>query len=162
MVGLGRIVDMMTGLNTEILTNSRYYRWDIVFILLFSVLMVASNFYLIPRYGFNGAAAASLLSVAVYNLVKLVFIRQKLAIQPFTTNTLKVFLLGGAAYGATLFIPYPADPSLILTILDMLLRSVVVAAIFGGGILIWRVSEDISAGFTAALNCSSKGERNEY
>lgn len=149
MVGLGRIADMMTGLNTEILTNSRYYRWDIIFILLFSVLMVASNFYLIPRYGFNGAAAASLFSVVIYNLVKLLFIRQRLRIQPFTNNTFKVFLLGGAAYGATLLIPHATDPTLIQTLLDMLVRSVVVAAIFGGGVLLWRVSEDISAGFAA-------------
>ncbi len=147
MVGLGRIADMMTGLNTEILTNSRYYRWDIVFIVLFSVLMVGSNFYLIPLYGFNGAAAASLFSVIVYNAVKLFFIKSKLRIQPFTVNTLKVFLLGGAAYGATLLIPYPDQPTLFRTLLDMLIRSVVVTGVFGGGILLWRVSEDITTVF---------------
>ena len=150
MIGLSRIADMMTGLNTEILTNSRYYRYDIVFILLFTILMIISNFYLIPLYGYNGAAAASLFSVVIYNLVKLLFIRKQLSIQPFTTGTIKVIVLCGVTYGINLLIPSTGYPGLIGLFIDLLVRSVMVVAIFGGGIIYWRVSEDISAGFTNA------------
>lgn len=150
MVGLSRIADMATGLNSEILTNSRYYRYDIVFILAFTLLLLASNFYLIPRYGYNGAAAASLFSVVVYNAVKLVFIQQKLAIQPFTKSTFQVLILAAVTYGIVSLIPAPTAAGPIGTLLDLLLRSVVVAALFGGGVLIGGISADISAGFATA------------
>lgn len=149
MVGISRIADMMTGLNSEILTNSKYYRYDIVFMLFFTVLILFSSQFLIPLYGFNGAAAAALFSTVVYNFVKLFFIRQKLGIQPFTLGTFKVILLGTTAYLVARYMPFPEPDNLITTVLIILARSVSITVIFGGGILLWNVSEDISAGFSS-------------
>ncbi|MCF0039286.1 lipopolysaccharide biosynthesis protein [Dyadobacter fanqingshengii] len=149
MVGISRIADMMTGLNSEILTNSKYYRYDIVFMLFFTVLILFSSQFLIPLYGFNGAAAAALFSTVIYNFVKLFFIRQKLGIQPFTLGTFKVILLGTTAYLVARYMPFPEPDNLISTVLIILARSVIITVIFGGGILLWNVSEDISAGFSS-------------
>lgn len=149
MVGISRIADMMTGLNSEILTNSKYYRYDIVFMLFFTILILFSSQFLIPLYGFNGAAAAALFSTVVYNFVKLFFIRQKLGIQPFTLGTFKVIMLGTAAYLVARHMPFPEPANLIATMLIILARSVIITVIFGGGILLWNVSEDISAGFSS-------------
>lgn len=149
MVGVSRIVDMMTGLNTEILTNSRFYRYDIVFMLFFTVLILASSQFLIPGYGYNGAAAAALFATVTYNVVKLLFIKSKMGIQPFTTGTLKVVLLAALTYLAAYFVPAPHSPELIPVLIGIAIRSLIVVVIFGGGILAWKVSEDISAGFGA-------------
>jgi O-antigen/teichoic acid export membrane protein len=149
MVGVSRIADMMTGLNTEILTNSRFYRYDIVFMLFFTVLILAASQFLIPLYGYNGAAAAALLATVTYNVVKLFFIKSKMDIQPFTIGTLKVLLLAALTYLAVYFIPVPQTRQLAPVLIGIAIRSVVVTVIFGGGILAWRVSEDISAGFVA-------------
>ncbi|GAB2768140.1 hypothetical protein GCM10027275_08310 [Rhabdobacter roseus] len=149
MIGLGRVVDMMTGLNSEILVNSRYYRYDIVFMVFLTALLLVSNLSLIPAFGFNGAAAAALLSTVVYNASKLFFIWYKMGIQPFTGATLKVAVLIAGTYALLWFIPHPATPTLLATLLDVALRSVVVVVLFGGGVLAWRVSDDISAGFRA-------------
>jgi len=149
MVGISKITDMMTGLNTEILTNSKYYRYDIVFMLFFTVLILFSSQFLIPLYGFNGAAIAALFSTAVYNIVKLLFIRYKLNIQPFTADTIKVIVLAAATYLTVSFIPDLNPGKLAGTLLDIAIRSITVMAIFGGGILFWKVSEDISAGFNS-------------
>lgn len=149
MVGVSRIVDMMTGLNTEILTNSRFYRYDIVFMLFFTILILASSQFLIPGYGYNGAAAAALFATVTYNVVKLLFIKSKMGIQPFTTGTLKVVLLAALTYLAAYFVPVPHAHELIPVLVGMAIRSLIVIAIFGGGILLWKVSEDISAGFGA-------------
>ncbi|QRR01925.1 lipopolysaccharide biosynthesis protein [Dyadobacter sandarakinus] len=147
MVGVSRIVDMMTGLNSEILTNSRFYRYDIVFILFFTILILLSSQLLIPMYGYNGAAAAALLSTVTYNVVKLFFIRKKMGIQPFTTATLKVILLAAAAYLAAWLVPSGSKGDLLSIMAIMLVRSVLITIVFLGGILLWNVSEDISAGF---------------
>ncbi|GGM78798.1 hypothetical protein GCM10010967_08150 [Dyadobacter beijingensis] len=148
MVGISRIADMMTGLNTEILTNSRFYRYDIVFMLFFTVLILTASQFLIPLYGYNGAAAAALIATVTYNVVKLFFIKSKMGIQPFTAGTAKVLLLAALTYLTVHFIPAPASRALVPVLIDMAIRSVIVTVIFGGGILVWRVSEDISAGFT--------------
>ncbi|WP_439582576.1 lipopolysaccharide biosynthesis protein [Dyadobacter bucti] len=152
MVGVSRITDMMTGLNTEILTNSRYYRYDIVFMLFFTVLILFSSQFLIPIYGFNGAAAAALFSTVTYNVVKLFFIRYKMNIQPFTIGTVKVIILAAVAYLAVWFIPASSSGKFSDTLVDVLTRSVIVTIIFGGGVLAWKVSEDISNGFSAGWN----------
>ncbi|HEV7348042.1 lipopolysaccharide biosynthesis protein [Telluribacter sp.] len=144
LIGLGRVVDMMTGLNTEILVNSKYYRYDIVFMILFTALLLVSNLFLIPRYGFNGAAAAAFLSVLIYNILKLLFIQQKMHIQPFTVGTLKVVVLIGVTYLLLQLIPAPATRELVPVLLDIVVRSVVITLLFGGGILAWNVSEDMS------------------
>jgi O-antigen/teichoic acid export membrane protein len=148
MVGVSKIFDMATGLNTEILTNSKFYRYDIVFMLFFTVMLLLSNQLLIPLYGYNGAAAAALFSTITYNFLKLFFIKNKMGIQPFTIGTVKVAFLAALAYLSVYFIPAPTDSKVLSTVLfDILLRSVLVTTIFGGGILVWKVSEDISAGF---------------
>jgi hypothetical protein len=73
-----------------------------------------------------------------------------MGIQPFTKGTLKVIALAILVYTLVYFIPYPAQVrTLPATLLDMAIRSITVAVIFGGGILAWNVSEDISAGFLA-------------
>ena len=156
MVGISKITDMMTGLNTEILTNSKYYRYDIVFMLFFTVLILFSSQLLIPLYGFNGAAIAALFSTAVYNIVKLLFIRYKLNIQPFTADTIKVIVLATATYLIVSFIPDLNPGKLAGTLLDIAIRSITVMAIFGGGILFWKVSEDISAGFNSGWTMIKK------
>ena len=156
MVGISKITDMMTGLNTEILTNSKYYRYDIVFMLFFTVLILFSSQFLIPLYGFNGAAIAALFSTAVYNIVKLLFIRYKLNIQPFTADTIKVIVLATATYLIVSFIPDLNPGKLAGTLLDIAIRSITVMAIFGGGILFWKVSEDISAGFNSGWTMIKK------
>ncbi|MHA4742430.1 lipopolysaccharide biosynthesis protein [Dyadobacter sp. MSC1_007] len=148
MVGVSRIADMMTGLNSEILTNSRFYRYDIVFMLFFTVLILGGSQFLIPRYGYNGAAAAALFATVTYNVVKLFFIKSKMGIQPFTIGTVKVLLLAIITYAAVYFIPAPPSENLVWVLTDMLIRSVIVTVIFGGGILLLRVSDDISAGFS--------------
>ncbi|NIJ51756.1 lipopolysaccharide biosynthesis protein [Dyadobacter arcticus] len=147
MVGISRIADMVTGLNSEILTNSRFYRYDIVFMLFFTVLILLSSQYLIPLYGYNGAAGAALFATVTYNVVKLFFIKSKLGIQPFTVDTLKVLLLAGLCYFIISFIPDSKSEILLETLANILIRSLIVIIVFGGGILLWKISEDISAGF---------------
>ncbi|KAA6430377.1 hypothetical protein FEM33_25575 [Dyadobacter flavalbus] len=152
MVGISRIADMMTGLNSEILTNSRFYRFDIVFMLFFTALILLSSQFLIPLYGYNGAAAAALFATVTYNVVKLLFIRYKMGIQPFTTGTLKVIVLAMVSYLAASFVPDPANGILLESLAVMFAKSLLITLLFGGGILLWNVSEDISGGFRSGWN----------
>lgn len=139
MVGIYCVFDMATGLNSEIIKNSVYYKYDFIFYVIRCVALLIANFILIPIYSYNGAAFAMLASILIYNVVKFIFIWKKIGIQPFNFKTLVVMTIGWS----TLFF-VNLIPSLGIPIVDILIKSVSILFIFGFGILFFKVSEDIS------------------
>lgn len=64
-IGLSRICDMLAGSNDEIIISSRYYRFNVVFIILLASLSIGLNYKLIPAYGLTGAAASTFLATGI-------------------------------------------------------------------------------------------------
>jgi O-antigen/teichoic acid export membrane protein len=143
MVGLYSLFDMATGLNSEILKNSPFYKYDLGFYMVRFVILLITNLILIPIYSYNGAALAMLISVIVYNLVKFFFIKQKLNLQPFGNQTVKVIFLGIFTYGITLLLPI-FEGSFVKILINILMKSLTILIIFGGGVLFLNISEDLN------------------
>ena len=143
MVGLYSLFDMATGLNSEILKNSPFYKYDLGFYMVRFVILLITNLILIPIYSYNGAALAMLISIIVYNFVKFFFIKQKLNLQPFGIHTVKVILLGIFTYGITLLLPV-FEGSFVTTLINIIIKSLTILIIFGGGVLFLKVSEDLN------------------
>ncbi|RQO75588.1 hypothetical protein DBR43_09635 [Pedobacter sp. KBW06] len=150
MVGINSVFDMATGLNSEILRNSSLYRYDLVIYITRFMLLMAANLIFIPLYSYNGAAFSLLISGVLYNLSKFYFIKQKLGIQPFSYSTLKVLLLGLAAYGIVLLIPNLND-SFWGIILGICIKSLAILTIYGIGVLFFDISQDISKAVRSVL-----------
>jgi O-antigen/teichoic acid export membrane protein len=65
---------LVLGNNNAIIFNSKYYQ-AVLFLGLFLVFMTVSlNMFFIPLYGLNGAAIATLISITLYSLAKLLFV----------------------------------------------------------------------------------------
>ena len=139
-LGLSKVLDMATGVNSEIIGYSRYFRFNFYAILILTVFAIISNWLLIPIYGIEGAAMATFLSFGIFNLSKFLFLWFKLNLQPFSIKTIHVLLFGGLAYLAASQIP---DSGWIIP--NIILKCLVIGIIFGGSMLYFRVSEDISA-----------------
>ncbi|MEX1010756.1 MAG: polysaccharide biosynthesis C-terminal domain-containing protein [Balneolaceae bacterium] len=107
-IGAGKLFDMTTGVNGSILITSRYYRFDLVANLLLVLFTVGLNLLLIPKWGIEGAAAATLLSILLYNLIKLIYIHVRLSMQPFGREHLQ--LLGAAIISAAAAWALPVLP----------------------------------------------------
>lgn len=144
LIGLANVFDMSTGLNSEILKNSKYYKVDFFLFLFRFVLLSAMNFVLIPTAGYNGAAWAILLSTVLYNLSKFAFIWYKFGMQPFNLNTVKVLLLAAAAFGSTLLLDWHEGGGFIPNVLEIAAKGLAIVAIFGGGVYFWRISPDLN------------------
>ena len=138
-VGLGKLFDMATGINGEILGTSQYYKYDLVFLVGLGLLAIVTNMIFIPLYGMTGAALASAISVFIFNSARFSFILAKMKIQPFTRNTVKVLVI----CGITIFINYIL-PEVHIIILDVIVRSLVIASVFGILIVLSKSSEDIN------------------
>ncbi|MXN90876.1 oligosaccharide flippase family protein [Flavobacterium sp. Sd200] len=100
-LGFSVLINMATGFNTEIITYSKYYRFNMIAILSLVVLNVGLNIWFISLgYGIMGVAFASFISMTTFNVSKLIFLKKKFDLLPFDGKFLKmaiVFLLAGFA-----------------------------------------------------------------
>lgn len=138
-VGVGKLIDMVFGPSSEIIGLSKHYWFNLVVITLLAGLVVVTNYLFIPRYGIEGAAYGSVIALVFYNLVKYIFIYIKFRIQPFTSATLKVLLIGSLAVLINTFLPIFKN-----VIVDILFRSSIITIVFGALILLSKSSEDAS------------------
>ncbi|MEX2601045.1 MAG: oligosaccharide flippase family protein [Balneolaceae bacterium] len=130
-IGLGKLFDMATGTNGSIILTSKYYRFDLFTSLLLIVFTIATNLLLIPEYGMNGAALATMLSIFVYNLIKYFFVWARFSMQPFRASALWACLLGLAALFAALAVPD------LPVLADVTVRSLVILLLFA--LPVWRL-----------------------
>ncbi|MFM7233145.1 MAG: polysaccharide biosynthesis C-terminal domain-containing protein [Flavobacteriales bacterium] len=138
-MGIGYLIDLATGSNGAIIGTSKYYRYDTLFMVLLVIFTFITNIVLIPHYGIVGSAIASCLTYALFNIMRIIFIRIKFNMQPYTTDFIKVLAIGAAAYTATVFIPYTH-----MHYLDIAIRGSIMCAIYGALILLFKVSPEIS------------------
>ncbi len=91
-IGFGKLFDMATGINGSIIVTSKYYRFDLFTNLLLILFTVSSNLILIPEFGIQCAAIATMLSIFLYNLIKYIFVWKKFSMQPFSLSYLWLIL----------------------------------------------------------------------
>lgn len=145
-IGAGKLVDMLFGPSSEIIVLSKYFKFNIVLILILAVLIVVSNNLLIPRYGIEGAAWGAAFALITFNAIKYLFIYSKYKIQPFDSNTLKVLLIASLVLAANYF-----SSRLDFVVLDILLRSALTTLLFSGLILITKVSPEANELYNKGL-----------
>jgi O-antigen/teichoic acid export membrane protein len=91
-IGISKVIDMAASINTEIISVSKYYVFNFISLVLLVVLAVITNSILIPLYEANGAAVATLISIALYNSVKMFYLYRKLNIHPFTAKEVLIII----------------------------------------------------------------------
>ncbi len=98
LIGMGKLFDVVFSVNGEILVFSKYYRFNLVATIGMSILIIGLNYLLIPIYGIDGAAMASVAVMLLYNLVKYLFLKIKLGFDPFSWETTRIIFVGLIAY----------------------------------------------------------------
>ena len=106
-LGFNVLVNMGTGFNGEIITYSKYYKFNLVAISLLVILNVSLNllFILYFKLGIEAIAVASLLSMVVFNVSKLLFIYKKFHLFPFDSSYLKVVAIASSILILVYFLP---------------------------------------------------------
>jgi O-antigen/teichoic acid export membrane protein len=139
-LGLARVADMASGPNAEILSLSPLYRFNFVSFLSLAALNLGLNLLFIKyfHWGIEGSALATLVAITVINTWRLVYIYQKMDIQPLQPKMLIVVVLAFIAYFAA-----AVTPSVHYPILTILLKGVVLTAVYGSGIVYFKVSDDV-------------------
>lgn len=135
-----KLYDNLIGNNNSILFNSDYYRLVLTIGVFLAVLAFVLNILLIPRLGLLGAALATFLAFASYNTIKLIMVKRKFKIHPFTRETgyglLLILLFSFGFY----FWDFPWHP-----VINIILKSGVIALLYVVIIYYLKLSPDINA-----------------
>jgi O-antigen/teichoic acid export membrane protein len=106
-LGLNVLINMGTGFNGEIITYSKYFRFNIFAILLLVLLNVSLNLIFLGYFkmGIESVAVASLISLVGFNLAKLLFIYKKFRLLPFDRSYLKLIIIVIISLAIASFLP---------------------------------------------------------
>jgi len=119
MIGLSKYFDLILGNNNAIIFNTKYYRTVLLLGVLLVILTIGLNMIFIPIYGIIGSAFATLLSITLYSLAKLLFVVKKLDLYPFTKQTVHSIALTVVLFVAFYFWDFPFNP-----IISIILKSI--------------------------------------
>lgn len=138
-VGIGKIIEMITGANGLILINSKHYRVSFYTNLILIAVTIGANYIMIPLYGIEGAALASVLAILVYNGTKYIWVLVKMGLQPFSKKTVVVTVLGTAALSITQLFTF-----FDFYLMEAVVNSLIFVTLFGGPVIYFSISEDLN------------------
>ncbi len=140
LLGLTRVIDLGTGVNEHIIGTSNYWRFQLVSGVILLALMLPLTYILTKQYGLIGPAIANLVSISIYNLIRILFLYRKFRLFPFTIQSLYILLLAGISYTASylLFINMHG-------FWGLLLRTVLFILLYVSAAVYFQLSPDVAA-----------------
>ncbi len=138
-IGLTRIIDMGTGLNSQIIGTSTFWRFEFFTGIILLGLALPLNYILTKQLGVVGPAISNLIAFTIYNGIRYLFLLRRFRMQPFTLKSLYTLLVGLAGYFVChfLFSGYQG-------FWWMVIRSILFITIYLFGALSLQLSSDIA------------------
>ena len=138
-IGLAKLYDNVMGNNNAIIFNSDYYKIVLFFGVLLATLAVVFNMILIPIYGIEGSALATFLAIVIYNTLKLIFVKMKLKMQPFSFTTIKVLILLTVLSFGFYYVEFSFHP-----MVNIILKSILLSLLYLFLVYKFKFSKDIN------------------
>jgi len=138
LISIAELYKLALGTNGAILVNSKYYKVFFYFSLAMAASVIILNRWLIDLLGIDGAALATLIVVLVFSTIKILYIQQKMQMQPFTKKTIVVLVLTIVLFFSFYFWNFSFHP-----IINILLKTLIVSALYGLAVFKLNVSNDI-------------------
>ncbi|MFD2541309.1 polysaccharide biosynthesis C-terminal domain-containing protein [Lacinutrix gracilariae] len=139
-ISIVKLIDNLLGNNNAIIFNSDYYRIILTFGFCIVFLAIALNYMLIPKYGIDGAAIASLITFLAYDTLKMWYVHLKFKMHPFTLKTVYTLGIISLLCFSFYFWEFPFHP-----IINIALKSVLVALLYAFAVLKLSLSEEITS-----------------
>ena len=83
-LGLAKLIDLATGVNSQIIGTSNFWKFDFFTNLFYILLSLPLNYYLIKNYNLEGLAYSNLIALCLYNSIRFLFLYKKFKLQPYT------------------------------------------------------------------------------
>jgi O-antigen/teichoic acid export membrane protein len=139
LLGITRVIDMGTGVNGQIIGTSNYWRFELISGVALLAVILPLSYILTKQYDILGPAIASLISITLYNIIRIVFLWKKFRLFPFSVQTVYAILVASICY----FICY----YLFLQIhgfAGLMARSLAFIILYGAAVFYFKLSPDIN------------------
>ena len=143
---IGRFIDMATGMNDQILSIAKYYRFNFYLSVLVIILLFFMIKYLTRTYGLFGAAWSTTIVYVLFNIVKYFYVWFRIGVQPFSNRTLLVIMAALPALAAGYFLPHfftGIHHLYIGTLIDAGIRSILIVIVYMLMLLWLKPSPDL-------------------
>jgi O-antigen/teichoic acid export membrane protein len=97
-LGITKIIDMGTGVNAQIIATSTYWKFELVSGVILLLIMLPLTYVLTKQYGLFGPAIGTLVSITIYNIIRIIFLWKKFRLFPFSLESIYTILIAAAAY----------------------------------------------------------------
>ena len=92
-ISVSKLFSASLGCINNIITNSKYYQYILLFSIGSALSAFGLNIYFIINYGIIGAAYATLIVIFIFNILKILLVSIKFNITPYSTNVFKTIIL---------------------------------------------------------------------
>jgi len=137
-LGITIIIDMGTGVNSQIIVTSTYWKFELISGVILLIIMLPLTYLLTKQYGIIGPAIATMISMSTYNLIRIIFLWKKFRLIPFTIKSLYTILLAAVCYAICYFLFQNMHG-----ITGMIVRSIFFITLYAAGALYMNLSPDI-------------------
>lgn len=129
-LSLARISDLMTGVNSVIITYSEKFKYHMYFLVVLAIVNVILNYIFISRYNIIGAALATGISYFMFNLGKYIFVKRVFSFSINWWDHSKIMCSAIVIYLVMDFISFSGNP-----VVNIGLKSLLVSALLGFALL---------------------------
>jgi O-antigen/teichoic acid export membrane protein len=138
LLSFARITDLVTGVNSIIISYSKDYKFHMYFLIMLGVVNVILNYIFLKRFGLVGAAAATAISYILFNVLKHFFVKIKFGFDLKFGSHLYVVFSAFISFIIVYFLPLAFQP-----IINMIIKSMVTTLIFGTLIYLFNPGGEI-------------------
>lgn len=146
MVSISELFKLSLGVNGAILINSRFYKVFFYLSLGTAGLAIVLNKIFIKKMGIDGAAIATLSTIVIFTIIKILYVKYKLKMQPFTFKTILILLLTAVLFGLFYFVNIASNP-----IVNIMVKSVLISVVYFVAVLKLKLSKDVDELFIKYL-----------
>ena len=137
-LGMARIVDLGTGVNSQIIGTSTFWRFEFISGMILLSFAIPLNYFLVKEFGIIGAGYSNLISFTIYNAIRIVFLKRKFNMHPFSNKTLYSIGLAFACFALCYYTFHNLHG-----FFAMVLKGSVFTALYAGFILYFDLSPDV-------------------
>lgn len=138
-IGISKLIDAVLCGNSPIITNSKFYGWSTISILVAIVSSLLFNFYFITKFGLIGGAISTILVMICVNSTNAILLQIKLKINPFHKAQLKIAAVLAAFFAITFTGMWLSNPYLDSIVKSTILGSAIILVMYKA-----RLSEDFN------------------
>ena len=93
MISIAKLFSMSSGASNVILINSKYYHISLILTIIMSIVVVIGNLIFIPIIGINGAALTTLLTVVIFTIIRVIYVKKLFDVQPYNIKNITTCII---------------------------------------------------------------------